>query len=179
MTLPGLRHGRMLRPPGPGAQLLAVGEAPPGLTVVRDGSLLGVVAGTEQAAEAGAAALATTCRWTEPDALPDAAELAAWLRRQPADTSHVVHGARDPHSNQPAIVRSVRADYAKPYLAHASIGPSCALARWEDGRLAVWSHTQAVFNLRRDLALALRVEPDRVSVQHVEGFRLLRPQPGR
>lgn len=173
MTLPGLCHGRMVRPPGPGARLLAVGTAPPGVTVVRDGSLLGVVAETEPMAEAGAATLAASCRWTEPDALPNAQALAAWLRAQPAETTHVVHGAQVPHSNQPPVARTVRADYAKPYLAHASIGPSCAIAQWQGGHLTVWSHTQSVFNLRRDLALALRIEPDQVpdqvTVQHVEG----------
>ena len=169
LVLPGLRHGRMVRPPGPGARLVSAQTCPGGVAVVQDGSLLGVVAGTELAAEAGAAALAASCRWTEPDGLPDAGGLAAWLRRQPADTSHVVYGARDPHSNQPAVARTVRADYAKPYLAHASIGPSCAIAQWDGDRLTVWSHTQSIYNLRRDLALALRIEPDQITVQHVEG----------
>jgi len=169
MTRPGLCHGRMVRPPGPGARLLAAGAAPTGVTVVRDGSLLGVVADTEEVAVAGAIALAAASRWTAPDALPETVALAAWLRAQPAETTHLVHAAPDPHSNQPAIARTVCADYAKPYLAHASIGPSCAVAQWTDGALTVWSHTQSVFNLRRDLALALRIEPDKVTVQHVEG----------
>ncbi len=182
MTLPGLRHGRMVRPPGPGSRLLEVlmeAASRPGTAVVRDGSLLGVVADTEREAEAAAEALSASCRWTEPDALPLAEGLAAWLREQPAETTHVAHGAQAPHSNQPAVARTVLAEYAKPYLAHASIGPSCAVAQWDVGdvgdvgrepeRLTVWSHTQAVYNLRRDLALALRVGPDQVSVQHVEG----------
>ncbi|MGI4942950.1 MAG: molybdopterin cofactor-binding domain-containing protein, partial [Janthinobacterium lividum] len=175
MLLPGLRHGRMVRPPGPGATLLTVPAAalPGGVAVVRDGSLLGVVADTEREAEAAATALAAACRWTEPDGLPDAEALPTWLRRQPADTSHLAHGTRTADSNQPPVARTVRVEYAKPYLAHASIGPSCAIARWDgerdDATLAVWSHTQSIFNLRRDLALALRIEPHRVSVQHVEG----------
>ena len=174
MMLPGLLHGRMIRPPGPGAELLAAppdaAQSCPGVVaMVRDGSLLGVVAETERAAETGAAALAAACRWTKPGGLPDADGLSAWLRRQPADTSHVAHGGPPPGSNQPPAARTVRMEFVKPYLAHASIGPSCALAQWDGARLAVWSHTQSVFNLRRDLALALRIEPAQVSVQHVEG----------
>ena len=176
MVLPGLRHGRMVRPPGPGARLLAVDAGPgpgpgpgAGIGFVRDGSLLGVVAGTEREAEAAATALSARCRWTEPDALPDAARLAAWLRSQPAETTHVAHDAQPPRSNQPQVARTLRAEYAKPYLAHASIGPSCAIARWEAGALTVWSHTQSIYNLRRDLALALRIAPGRVTVHHVEG----------
>jgi nicotinate dehydrogenase subunit B len=170
LVLPGLCHGRMVRPPGAGARLLTVSApAGPGVAVVQDGSLLGVVADTERAAEAGAAALAASCRWTEPDGLPDAQSLPAWLRLQPVDTSHVVRGAQGPHSNQPPVARTVRADFAKPYIAHASIGPSCAIAQWVCERLTVWSHTQSIYNLRRDLALALRIDPDQVTVQHMEG----------
>ncbi len=174
LVLPNMLHGRMVRPPGPGAQLVSM---PPDaaracrgvVAIVRDGSLLGVVAETEQTAEAAAAALAAACHWTAPDGLPDADGLAAWLRSQPADTSHVAHNGQPVGSNQPPVARTVRAEFAKPYLAHASIGPSCALAQWDGARLAVWSHTQSVFNQRRDLALALRIEPDQVVVQHVEG----------
>lgn len=169
MTLPGLLHGRMIRPPSPGARLVDVTDiAAPGVIVVRDGSLLGVVAPTERAAEAAAMALAT--RWDTPATLPEQDGLADWLRAQPADTTVVEHGDRAPAaSNQPPVARTVRGRYQKPYLAHASIGPSCALARFDGARLEVWSHTQSVYNLRRDLALALRMVEADIVVQHVEG----------
>ena len=172
IILPGLVHGRIVRPPSPGAELLAVRDAatralPGVLAVVRDGSLVGVVATTEPQAVAAVTSLAGDCLWSEPAELPPQDGLAAWLRIQPAETSHVAQGERP--GNQPPVARTIRTEFAKPYLAHASIGPSCAIARFDGAQLTVWSHTQAIFNLRRDLALALRLEPAQVVVQHVEG----------
>lgn len=61
------------------------------------------------------------------------------------------------------------ARYSRPYIAHASIGPACALAHFVDGRMSVWSHTQGVFPLRADLAKALQLELDAVQVVHMHG----------
>jgi CO/xanthine dehydrogenase Mo-binding subunit len=70
--------------------------------------------------------------------------------------------------------RRFEAEYFKPYLAHASIGPSCALARWDGSRLEVWTHSQGIHNLRDDLVLALAHETnapakDHIVIHHVEG----------
>src|SRR6185437_14561590 len=54
-------------------------------------------------------------------------------------------------------------------VAHASVGPSCAVATWQGGKLHVFSHTQGVFPLRRDLAKALNVPLDKVRCTHKEG----------
>jgi len=45
----------------------------------------------------------------------------------------------------------VEATYTKPYMAHASIGPSCAVAEARDGKLTIWTHSQGVFPLRAEL----------------------------
>lgn len=174
LTFPGLLHGRMVRLPSPAARLIVVDAAPiealpDVVAVVRDGSLLGVLANSEAATETAATALAAACRWDVPPSLPDADDLPHWLRTQPAETSVVADGPPSwSPGNQPPVVRTLRHRFAKPYLAHASIGPSCALAQFGE-RLHVWSHSQAIFNLRRDLALALKLPETAVMVQHVEG----------
>jgi CO/xanthine dehydrogenase Mo-binding subunit len=83
---------------------------------------------------------------------------------------------RHPPSAAPArTARRLQARYTRPWLAHASIGPSCALARWADDggeqpvRLEVWTHSQGIFGLRRDLALAFGLAEAEVRVQHVPG----------
>ena len=64
----------------------------------------------------------------------------------------------------------LEATYTKPFLSHGPIGPSCAVARFDSAAsLSVWTHSQGVYELRRDLALALGLQPEWVSVQHVEG----------
>jgi CO/xanthine dehydrogenase Mo-binding subunit len=65
--------------------------------------------------------------------------------------------------------RVLEARYSRPFLTYGSIGPSCALAEFKDGRLTVWSHTQGVFVLREWLARSLGLARDRVTVLHRQG----------
>ena len=169
LELKGMVHGRMLRPPSPGATLQSVDEtaarAIPGIIdIARDGSLIGLLAESESAAEAALRKLSAHARWSETPILPDEHALGAWLKTQEVETSFVAGNAP---SALPPIARTVKASYSRPYLAHASIGPSCALAHWRGQHLHVWTHSQGIFNLRRDLKLALRA--GEVVVEHVQG----------
>ncbi|MBM3567686.1 MAG: xanthine dehydrogenase family protein molybdopterin-binding subunit [Alphaproteobacteria bacterium] len=165
LDLPGMVHGRVLRPPSTGASLVSAPEAmADGIGLVRDGNFLGVVADSEQAAERAAERLASRLEWRERDALPDPALLFDWLKTAKAEMQ-IVAERGTPASG----ARTHGAEFRKPYLAHASIGPCCAIARWEDGALRVWSHTQGIFNLRADLAIALGIGRERIAIEHVEG----------
>ena len=67
--------------------------------------------------------------------------------------------------------RTLAATFTRPFLAHASIAPSASVARWDhEGRsVEVWTHSQGVHPLRRDIARALGVAPEHVTVHHAEG----------
>jgi len=69
----------------------------------------------------------------------------------------------------PAPVQTVEATYTRPYVAHASIGPSCAVAALADGTLTVWTHSQGVFPLKQDLVKVIKMDPASVRCIHVEG----------
>jgi nicotinate dehydrogenase subunit B len=171
LRLPGMVFGRILRPPGPRAKLEevdteAVRRLPGVLAVVRDGSFLGVVAIREEQAIRALEALRAAARWREGADLPEAGGIYAWLRAQPADEA-VVSEKSDPTA-APAVKR-LQATFTKPYLAHASLGPSCAVAEMQKGRMHVWSHTQGVYPLRDSLAEVLKLDPQAVVVEHVEG----------
>jgi CO/xanthine dehydrogenase Mo-binding subunit len=171
LVLPGLLHGRVLRPDAPRAALLALDEslarAVPGVVaVVRDGSFCAVVAESELAAEAGIAALRNSVTWSEGEPLPDEADLNAWLKSQPLDTKVVATRAA---ATPARAARTLRRAYSRPYIAHGSVAPSCAIAQWREGGVHVWSHTQGVYNLRSDLAIVLAIAPERIIVEHVEG----------
>jgi CO/xanthine dehydrogenase Mo-binding subunit len=178
LSLPGMLHGRVVRPPSRSACLEHIDEArvrslPGVVAVVRDGSFLGVVGEREEQALAAAAVLASSVRWSEQPALRPLASVSDWLRSQPGRAFRVVEGvgidADVPPVTEPTgAARTVRATYTRPFTLHGSIGPSAAVAHWHDGGLEVWSSTQGVFFLRRALAEALRVEPDTVRVRHVE-----------
>jgi nicotinate dehydrogenase subunit B len=166
----GMLHARVVRPPGPGAHLEETPSdgvaAMPGVEqIVRDGDFLAVLARREGQATKAAEALATEASWSAGIELPDPADIGGWLRTADAETSHVRHdGTR--HADASA---GVTATYSRPYLAHASIAPSCAVARYDDGRLEVWSHSQGVFVLGGAIAAALDLSREAVVVQHVEG----------
>lgn len=171
LCLPGMLHGRILRPGSPGARLthldpVAVENLPGVIAIVRDGDFVGVVADTEASAERALGLLRKSATWQQGDALPDQNRLAAWLKQQPVETTQV-----DARGSQTAadVDRTLRRSFTKPFIAHASLGPACAIAEWREDGVHVQSHTQGVFNLRADLAKALSLSPERVVVSHVEG----------
>jgi CO/xanthine dehydrogenase Mo-binding subunit len=173
MRLPGLLFGRVVRPPSYRAKLRVLDDAavramPGVVAVVRDGSFLAVAAEREEQAIAAAQALRSAAQWDEHADLPPAdAVLFAQMKRARTQDSVVSEKTRPDVAA--TATRRREADYTRPYMAHASIGPSCALAQWTDGKLTVWSHTQGVFPLRGDLAKALSMRPVDIVVIHREG----------
>ncbi|MBL6076790.1 xanthine dehydrogenase family protein molybdopterin-binding subunit [Belnapia sp. T18] len=169
LRLPGMLHARMVRPPARGARLAGLREGPlPGAAqVVRDGDFLAVLAEAEWEAEAAAARLAARAEWEVADSLPEQALLTDWLREA------ATRGERSPVESRgdlaPPVARTLRRSFHRPYLAHASIAPSCAVARWEGERVEVFTHSQGPYNLRADLAKTLRCDPALITVRHREG----------
>jgi len=171
VALPTMLHGRVLRAERCSARLDALDQGPTQavrgvIAVVRDGSFAGVVCESEHAAEAALAVLRTGARWNDGDALPDESNLASFLKAQPVESTLIDRKA----SGAPgATTRSIKRQYGRPYIAHASIVPSCAIAQWTDGRVHVWTHSQGVYLLRADLALVLKLPVENITVEHVEG----------
>jgi nicotinate dehydrogenase subunit B len=177
LEFPGMLYASMVRPPSFNARLVSLREAPQlpdGVRLVRDGSLLAALAGSQREADKAATAVASCAEWRLPDAapeMPDEADLSGWLTSQPVDTKVVHTKPGGPHdaATKAVVARTVKASYAKPFIAHASIGPSCALAEYDGTELKVWSHSQGIYNLRKDLALAFGMDESDIIVQHVEG----------
>src|SRR5215468_2431872 len=169
LVLPGMRYGRVIRPPAPAASLTGLGDPPlpGGVVTVRDGSFLGVVAPSDRAAVASARAVAGAARWEVTPSLPDERDLKGFLLSAPAQVV-TVDEAHDEEAAA-AVARTLEAEFTRPYLAHASMAPSCAVARWDGQRVTVWSHSQGVFALRRAIADGLGLEAGQVTVNHAEG----------
>lgn len=169
-VLPGLVHGRVLRPDISGAKLIGLDEetarAVSGLiAIVRDGGFAGVVADSEVAAEAALKALRKGAIWSTGEPLPDENDLASFLRSQPVETTIIDTKA----AATTKAARTLRRQYTRPYIAHASIAPSCAMARWDSDRVHVWTHSQGIYLLRADLAIVLRLPAENIVVEHMEG----------
>jgi CO/xanthine dehydrogenase Mo-binding subunit len=168
LRLPGRLFGRVLRPPSPGATLRHLDPSrleDLDVEVVRDGSFAGVVGADEAAVTRAVEALRAATSWEEHDRLPDEDDLRGFLRSGPLETIEVVSGEEPPPAG-----RTLRASYSRPFIAHASMAPSAAAARWnDDGTLSIWSHSQGIHNLRAAIALVLEMDRDRIEVEHVEG----------
>ena len=169
MVLPGMVHGRVLRPPTLTARLEKFDDATvralPGVVAVFvSGDFIGLCAEREEQALKALAAAERSAAWKTGAALPESNEIGEFLDKLPS-TRSVVHAKQ----GEGTVVTRVEARYTKPYLAHASIGPSCALARFEAGRFTVWSHTQGPHHLRAQIAAALRMPVADVDVIHRDG----------
>jgi nicotinate dehydrogenase subunit B len=170
IRLPGMLHGRVVRPPRYGAMLESFDEAkiramPGVVAVVRDGSFLGVVAEREEQAMKARTALAAAAKWQAGPELPDPAHLYEHLIGLPSEVK--VIGEKE--APLPAGAKVVEATYHRPYQAHASIAPSCAVAELKDGKLTVWTHSQGVFPLRATIAKAIGLAPAAIRCIHAEG----------
>jgi isoquinoline 1-oxidoreductase len=164
---PGMVHGRIVRPTAYGARLSTVDDsharAMPGVSVVRDGDFLGVVAPNPRAAARAAAAVQTT--WQPATDLPSSQTLYDYLKKHPeaeggrgsepftAGDVARVHGAR-----------TFNESYRIPYIAHVPLEPRAAVAEWSDGKLTVWTGTQRPFGVRTELAETFHIPEDRVRV---------------
>lgn len=171
LELPGQLWGRVVRPPSPAATLTTAdvdaARAMAGVVaVVRDGSFLGVVADDERDADRAAEHLRQHAAWAEQSSLPDEDDVAGYLRAGPT-TEFAVDEHGDPAAAA-GVVQRREATYSRPFLAHASIAPSCGLARWDGEDLRVWSHSQSIFGLRLAVAQALGLDAGQVVVEHVE-----------
>jgi CO/xanthine dehydrogenase Mo-binding subunit len=172
MRVPGMLHGRVVRPPYAGhdcgafvgTSLIDVDRASvermPGVRgVVVIGDFVGVVAEREE--QAIRAAKALRVRWRELPRLPDLTDPSRVIADLPAKRRLLQEsGDVDAAAREPGAITFTRR-YAWPYQMHGSIGPSCALADYRDDGVTVWAGTQNPQTLRYDLArLAGRDEAD-------------------
>ena len=171
VRLPGMVHGRVVRPPRVGATLESLDEPsaaklPGVIRVVRKETFVGVVAEREE--QAVRAAKALNVKWSAPPVLPDAADLYARFKLL-ATTQRVVGETGDATSALRDAARPVRATYRWPFQLHASIGPSCAVADVRGSAATVYSSTQGAHQLVAPLAALLGIPGDSVRVVFTEG----------
>ncbi|HVC62964.1 MAG TPA: molybdopterin cofactor-binding domain-containing protein [Acetobacteraceae bacterium] len=170
MVRPDMLHARILRQPGRGATLAALNEAAVrraaggAFRIVRVGNFLAFVGPDETVVQRAAAAAPLHARWEAVPRLTPAMQEAAWLIGQPSNDRLLYD------ESPPATAGTVlQASYSRPYVAHASMAPSCALAEFRNGHLEVWSHTQGPYPLRTALANVLDMPGESMTVRHAHG----------
>lgn len=172
VRVPGMLHARVVRPPSIGAQLQSVDESSVGgikrlSRIVRVGNFLAVVAETEWAAVKAAERLKAT--WSSWAGLPEMSRLYEHVRGTPVAKDEVTVDRGDSRGALANAVKRLRATYEFGIHMHGSIGPSCAVADWRDGKLMVWSASQATHWLRRELGVMLGIPVENIRVQYFDG----------
>ncbi|MFM0206539.1 molybdopterin-dependent oxidoreductase [Paraburkholderia sediminicola] len=170
MSMPGMLHARVVLPPVYDAKLLQTNtpeilKMPGVVKVIRDGSMLAVVAKGEWQAVQAQRALAAGSHWSSGRTLPDPATVHRDLKT--ISTQHIE--IANTHNAAGAPVKTLSAQYIKHYMLHGSIGPSCSVAQFKDGTMTVWTHSQGVYPLRDGLAEMLSLPKEKVRCVHVEG----------
>ncbi len=170
--LPGMLHGRVVRPPAIGASLLSVDEssvaAIPGLVkLVRIGNFLGVVATSEWGAIQAARTLKAT--WSDWQGLPEQAKLWEFVRNSKVVKQENTSQTGDVATGLEGAAKKLSATYQFAIHTHGSIGPSCAVAEFKDGVLTSWSASQATHNLRKQLAKMTELDIANVRCVYIDG----------
>lgn len=172
VKVPGMVHGRMIRPPVAGAMPVAVDESSvrdiPGVKVVRKQGFLGVVADKEWDAIRASERLKIT--WSPgPSPFPSQNSLYDHIRKAPVLKREVVvnKGAVEPAIAGAA--RVITAEYEWPFQSHASMGPACAVADVRDGQAIVWTGSQKPHFARDGVAKMLNLPPGKVHAIWVPG----------
>lgn len=173
MRLPGMVFGRVVRPPSPRATLIsadiaAIKRMPGVVAVMRDGNFLALAALREEQAIAAREALRNSAKWEEKGDLPPPAP-ALFEHMKTQRMLDTVVSTKTDAAAAATGAKTLNVQYTRPFQAHGSIGPSCAVAQFKEGRMQVWSHTQGVFPLRGDLAKMLRIPESAIVVSHREG----------
>lgn len=168
IELPGMLHGRTLDPPASSRHLESFDEAAlkrafPSVQVVRDGSFIGIIAEREDVVLRAIARAARLATWSQGFAVPSLMREAIAVD---AAEPEIVMEKGDVAS---AGGRSIKTEVERPYIAHASIAPSCAIATWLGDSLEIYSHSQAVHDMRAPIAKALGIDAGKVVVIHAPG----------
>jgi CO/xanthine dehydrogenase Mo-binding subunit len=174
VTVPGMLHGRTVRPATSLSAPTSVDESSikniPGVVkVVREGNFVGVVAQTEWAAIQAARALKVT--WAEPTLKmpsgPD--EVFDYLKNTKSFKDNVVTNKGNLDTAFAQAHKKYEATYYWPFQLHGMIGPPCAVADVQGDKATIWTGTQGPFRTRDAIALLLKVPPKNVHLLYREG----------
>ncbi|MGI9270479.1 MAG: molybdopterin cofactor-binding domain-containing protein [Woeseiaceae bacterium] len=171
LRLPEMVHARIVRPPAERASIASFDadstEALPGvLKVVRDGNFVGVIAERESQARAAAAELSKSTKWDLPADMPDERRIYGWLKNAESRSELILQKSTPTFAA--VETEAVTSTYQRPYMAHASISPSAAIAHFDGENMLLYSHAQGMYPLRSAVAHVLGLSPDKLRCVHVE-----------
>ena len=174
VRVPGMVHGRVVRPPTVGATVAStvsdiessVNAMPGFIKVVVKKDFVGVVC--EKQWQAVQAANQVKVQWKPGPKLPPQASFYDHMRTLPSRDTYLVD-SKDVDATLAKAAQVVRSTYLHPYHMHGSIGASCAVADVKADSATIWSPTQGVYPQRDSCAMVLGMKPQQVKVIYARG----------
>jgi nicotinate dehydrogenase subunit B len=172
IRLPGMLHARVIRPDDHGARIASVDDSAARqvggfVQTVRKGNFLAVVGRNEWAAIKAAGAMRVT--WTAGTGLPDQATVFDTWRKSPIAKEEVTQNVGDAKSALDGSAKRLNATYDFAVQTHATIGPSCAVADFQGGKLTVWTSSQATHSMQHELAVITGLSREAIRLVFIEG----------
>jgi nicotinate dehydrogenase subunit B len=173
VKVPGMVHGRSVKPPIPGSKLMGVDESsvkniPGFIKVVTRGNYVGVVCQREEQAIKAAQQLKVNWQTPATANFPTSEGLYDYMRKAPslADSKNENGNVDMALANAAKVIE---ATYEFPFNSHASFTPACAVADPTNGELKIWSGTQKIYDTRRGIAELLGMPVEKVRATWVHG----------
>jgi CO/xanthine dehydrogenase Mo-binding subunit len=165
-------HARVIRPDDYGARIVSVDDSAARqvggfVQTVRKGDFLAIVARNEWAAVKAARAIKAT--WTAGTGLPDPATVFETWRKRPIAKEDITQNVGDAKAAVGSSARRVKATYDFAVQTHATIGPSCAVADFQGGKLTVWTSSQATHSMQHELAVITGLSRESIRLVFIEG----------
>lgn len=172
VRLPGMLHARVVRPDDLGAKLLSFDDSAARkvsgfVQTVRKGDFLAVVSRSEWGAVKAARAL--KANWGVGTGLPEQASVFEHWRKRPVAKQEVTQNAGDTAAALQGAAKRVKASYEFAVQTHATIGPSCAVAEFKDGKLTVWTSSQATHSMVHELSVVTGLPQSAIRLTFLEG----------
>jgi isoquinoline 1-oxidoreductase len=173
LKLPGMLHGKVLRPATFKAKIVSIdtkaAEAMEGVKVVQDGDFVGAVAPDSLQAEHAINAIKV--EWSAPTEQPSNTTIFEYLKKnvvagrggRGGGAAPAAEAAGEPVAPV-ASDQTLQQTYTVAYIAHTPLEPRAAVADWKEDKLTVWVGTQVPFGHRSELARAFAIPEERVRV---------------
>ena len=170
--LPEMLHARVIRPDHHGARVASIDESAARqvngfVQTVRKGDFVAVVARNEWAAVKAARTMQVN--WTAGTGLPDQATVFETWRQRPVAKEEVTQNVGDAKTALDASAKRIKATYDFAVQTHATIGPSCAVADFQGGKLTVWTSSQATHSMQHELAVITGLPREAIRLVFIEG----------
>ncbi|MBZ9731499.1 molybdopterin-dependent oxidoreductase [Salegentibacter sp. JZCK2] len=167
LRFPGMLYARVVRAAAYDAKLTEFNKENAeklDVKIIKVKDFIGVISEDEYQAEKAKIFLERDCKWDTETELPVEEFSAEYLKNLSKETENVVNKGNVAFKNN-----SISAKYFKPYVMHAAVGPSCAIAIFKEEKLEIWSHTQGVYPLRKTLADLLNLNEENIKITGVPG----------